>query len=639
MPADSLPESVVEPVFALRWSPRLLPLFVLIAWLAAWPSAAPSASDQSPGSSAAPTAPTAPAGSADTSRSSGRFFRPEPGFLRPVDLPDTLRAPVDSIFIDVKDAFEGSDAHSKAERWVFSVGNKIHIESRPATIRRRLLFKTGDTLSRGLLLESERALRGEPFLADAILEVGPDRQGARAVKVTVYDQWTTVVWPTFSSPDLSASDLLPSNWGNLSDNEWIYGIGVWEMNFLGTGTKVGGTYRHDLQRNTLEFGLSNNAITRFNVQGSLYAANLSDGHAYQAKLGKPLRSREDRRSFATELSSFQLSEFYYFDANRLDELPPKEADSLAGEDHLLREYKRVSTDTVLLEYTRSYGRRTKLSLGPSFLWQDRYQDSVSSDEAPALNAAFPLPPSALEPELRTDALLGADFSVYQYAITTARNFRNLKWNETVTTGWRFNLRAALNQEWLGAGNAFPWAGGDAIAGQVWKDRFFASCSLSTQTFFKTSGGFLDGRVDGASEIQWKPVPITSTVLHASWNNYFATPQSRQLLLGASDGLVGYPSFYYAGQARFLAAAEQRYFPEFEALTFVAAFTGFVVAGNTFPAWSDFDPADLHWAIGAGLRLGRSKSTTKSVQHINLSLPVGDEFLKGPSLSILVRNTL
>jgi hypothetical protein len=394
-----------------------------------------------------------------------------------------------------------------------------------------------------------------------------------------------------------------------------------------------------LQRDTRELGLSNNSITRYNVQGSLYAASLSDGHAYQAKLGKPLRSREDRRSFATELSSFQLSEFYYFDANKLDGLPRKAADSLAGEDHLLREYNRVTTDSVLLAFTRSYGRRTKFSLGPSFLWQDRYQNSASTDEDPALTAAFPLPASALEPELRTDALLGADFSVYQYDLTTARNFRNLKWNETIVTGWRLNLRGALNQEWLGADNGFPRIGGDAIGEKAWKDAFFASCSLSTQTFIKPSGGFLDGRVDAVSETQWKPHPAASTVLHASWSHYFATPQSRQLLLGASEGLVGYPSFYYAGQARFLATAEQRYFPEFEVLTFVVAFTGFVVAGNTYPSWSDFDPTDLHWSVGAGLRLGRSKSTTRSIQHINLSFPVGDGFLSGPSLSILVRNSL
>ena len=39
--------------------------------------------------------------------------------------------------------------------------------------------------------ETERVLRSEAFLADAIMEVGPERNGTRVVKVTVFlSDWT-----------------------------------------------------------------------------------------------------------------------------------------------------------------------------------------------------------------------------------------------------------------------------------------------------------------------------------------------------------------------------------------------------------------------------------------------------------------
>ena len=51
------------------------------------------------------------------------------------------------------------------------------------------------------------------------------------------------------------------------------------------------------------------------------------------------------------------------------------------------------------------------------------------------------------------------------------------------------------------------------------------------------------------------------------------------------------------------------------------------------------PADLHWSLGLGLRLGRSKSTQKMVQHINLTFPLGDKYLSGPVVSVLAKKHL
>lgn len=571
----------------------------------------------------------------------GRFFQPETGYVRAKDLPEDFRTRIDTVRFAIKDAFEGVDIHTGLESWAYGILNRIHIESRQGTIRQRMLFSEGSEVGKGTLVESEKALRDEQFLADAVIEVGPDKGGSRTVKVTTYDQWTTspIIGASLVNGDLF-TDVFLGRWGDLSRQEWLYGFGLWESNFLGTGTRIGGSYKHDLERNTLDAMLTNQSFSAYKLQGTLYAADLSDGHSYLAQLAMPLRSRESRWAFDFSVSSLQLAERVYFDANRFDELPAGLRKAKIGKSYIHREYAGVTHDSLYFTLTRSYGNDLKVNVGPAFFFQDRYQQGASKVGDTALAIAAPLPASAQGPELGTDALVGAAVSVGQYAYHTARNFRNLKWNETVETGWRLTTRAMLNQKWLGADDSHLLLGHQAAYGESWRDRWYASCSLSTVYFLDPgSGGFEDGRVDASFEAQWKPLALTSSALTGSWSNLFATPRSRQLPLGAIDGLAGYPSFYFSGQARLLLIGEQRLFPEFEVLTLVPAFTLFLAAGNTFPTYAEFDPADLHYSLGLGLKIGRSKSPTKSVQHINLSWPLGEEGLAGPRVSISAKRSL
>jgi hypothetical protein len=572
----------------------------------------------------------------------GRFFRSEPGYVRAKDLPEDFRTRIDTVRFAIKDAFDGVDSHTALERWAYDFLNTIHIESREGTIRQRMLFSEGSEVGKGELLESEKALRDEQFLADAVIEVGPDRNGSRTVKVTTYDQWTTspVIGASLVKGDLF-TDVFLGRWGDLSRQEWLYSYGLWESNVLGTGTRLGGAYRHDLQRNTLEAMLNNQSFSPYKLQGTLYAADLSDGHSYLASLAMPLRSRDSRWAFLASVSSLEWAERVYFDANRLDELPSGLRDAKLGESHIHREYAGVTHDSLFLSVTRSYGHDLKLNVSPTLFLQDRYWTGKSGKDADtALMSAAPLPASADGPELGTDALAGVSLSIGQYAYRTARNFRNLKWNETVETGWRLTTRVLLNQEWLGADNSDLRLGHEAAYGDSWRDRWYASCSLSTAYFLDPRrGGFEDGQVDASFETQWKPIPLTASVLTGAWSNLFATPRSRQITLGAFDGLAGYPSFYYSGQARLLLIAEQRLFPEFEVLTLVPAFTLFLAAGNTFPTYGDFDPAELHYSSGFGIKIGRSKSPTKSVQHISVSWPLGEKGLPGLAVSISAKRRL
>jgi hypothetical protein len=552
-----------------------------------------------------------------------RFFKPTEGFTRAKDLPDDFTGTVRSIQLDIKDAFEGSTVHSDAEQWLFDAGNKLHIESRPGTIRRRLLFKEGELITKGILLESEKALRGEEFLADAIIEVMPWKDGTVHIKVTTYDQWTTV-------PGVSLSRL---------GGEWIYWIGPVESNLLGTGQRLGFFVGHDQFRDTKWLDYGNNALFPQRLRLAAHAALLSDGYSVLFQLSKPLETRNDRYSFYASLSAVELSEYVYFDANLLPLLSDSLARAKTGVGRALERFNRVATHDLDLSVTRSYGFKTKFNVSPTFDRHDRYNNGSTQVGEAAIRTVIPLDSTALAPDIRTDYLIGASLSLYQYEYKTVQNFNNLKWSETLETGWRLSTKLAQNQDWMGARNHDWYLSHSAVYNNAWWDAVFMNSSGSMHYFVSPEGRFDDGYASALGEIQWKPVSITSSFLSVAWGNYFASEKTQQLLLGEDNGLNGYPNFYYAGQARILIEAEQRFFPSLELGTLVPAFAVFANAGNTFPGYAEFDPDKLHYALGFGLRLGASKSVQKVVNHVNLSWPIGEDHLSGPVFSIRAKKTL
>lgn len=555
------------------------------------------------------------------SAQAGRFFKPAEGFTQAKDLPEDFSAVVRSAQLAIKDAFDGSTANSEVEAEMFAIGNRFHIESRAGTIRRRLLFREGDTVTKSDLMEAEKALRSEEFLADAIIEAKQWEDGTAHLIVTTYDQWTTTVGFT------------PQFLGG----RFFYQLGVVESNLLGTGQRLGFFLGHGRERDMRWIDYNNNALTPLRLRLASHLAWLSDGYSTLFSLSKPLESRADRYAFSASWSAEQLSEFVYFDANRLDRLPDAQADSLAGRSRLVYQFDKVATHEVNLSATRSFGRRTKFNVSPTADWKDRYNHGVVFTYG--INRLVPPHPTASRPEERFDLLGGLSWSLYQYRIKTVSNYRNLKWSESLETGWRLTSKAARNQEWLGARNDDFYLSHGAAFNNAWWNAVFLNSAASLRYFVSPGGDFDNGHAGLSGEVQLKPHPATSTTVSGSYGGLFAAERSQQLVLGDDSGLSGYPNAYYAGQALLLLEAEQRYFPSFEFGTLVPALAVFWNAGNTYPVWDDFDPADLHHAIGAGLRLGLSKTVQKLVWHVNFSKPVGEERLDGFVFSFRVKTSL
>ncbi|QOR74389.1 hypothetical protein IMZ16_02825 [Cruoricaptor ignavus] len=115
------------------------------------------------------------------------------------------------------------------QRWYDRLGNRLHVKTRPGTVRNYLLFRPGDEYSQQALYESERLLRATRFV---------HRVSIRAVDSTA----------TRDSVDVNIS--LRDSWslrpmGSVSGSK--IGFGLEEMNFLGLGHELSVYYRRNFK--------------------------------------------------------------------------------------------------------------------------------------------------------------------------------------------------------------------------------------------------------------------------------------------------------------------------------------------------------------------------------------------------------
>ena len=94
-----------------------------------------------------------------------------------------------------------------------------------------------------------------------------------------------------------------------------------------------------------------------------------------------------------------------------------------------------------------------------------------------------------------------------------------------------------------------------------------------------------------------------------------------MTLGGADGFVGFPTGFYAGQARVYGNLEQRWFPDVEILTLAPVVVAFGSVGETAATVKDIRRKDLIYVAGIGVRLAQTKSISRLINKIDVSFPL------------------
>ena len=528
---------------------------------------------------------------------------------------------VDEVRYHIGDAFDDSRAHTKYDRWAYDILNWVHIETREATVRKLLLFDKGDVVNLNLLLEAERFLRNQKFLSDANISVS-NENGKNVVDVQTSDNWTLTI---------------PVSFG-FSGSEWTYknmvfGIGVQESNFLGLGQKLGFYYGHDEFRNMLQVEYGDpHFLFRYNHFDFLYSYN-TDGYLASWKMYVPFLSRSvNQWSYTLEgLKNKRVS--YIYGSGDLplgaSEIESKSLDSLQrfnGKKTVkLVKIDDFVNDSLSFRLCRSFGgTQRKLYLGATYdyLRETANEGVVRRYKFTDGEKAYAIDSASVHNEWlpeRKDSRLGFYVMYSNIRYEKIKNLHNVKWTEDIDKGFSIKAQLSKNYEQIGAAD-------NDIRLDFWTNLYLGRENhhltlKSYMNFYLDHGKRRDfyGRVNG--EYIFHPSNRFSTALSGQLDMYDDAKLGYQLTLGGSDGFVGFPTGFYAGQARVYGNLEQRWFPDVEILTLAPVVVAFGSVGETASRVMDINRKDLIYVAGLGVRLAQTKSISRLINKIDVSFPL------------------
>ena len=233
------------------------------------------------------------------------------------------------------------------------------------------------------------------------------------------------------------------------------------------------------------------------------------------------------------------------------------------------------SDSLSFRISRSFGgAQRKIYLGATYDYRrltaskgelSRYlftdgEKSYAIDSASAWNEWLPE---------RKDSRLGAYVMYSNLRYEKIRNFHNAKWTEDVDKGWKLKAQISKNYEQLGAAD-------NDIRLDFWAD-LMLGYSMHHLTLKSEMNFYLDhgeqhdyyGKLSG--EYIFHPNERFSTALTGLVDFYEDARYGKQFTLGGATGFAGFPTGFYAGQARVFANLEQRYFTNFEIATLMPVF--------------------------------------------------------------------
>lgn len=461
---------------------------------------------------------------------------------------------------------------------LFRLANALHFRTRPGTIERSLLFKSGEPLSVRLIEESERLLRNNRFLYDVSISPVGWHDGIADIEVRTRDTWTL-------DPGFSFSRAGGAN---------SSGISLRESNFLGTGISLGVSRTSNVDRKGTQFEIATNHAFDGWTQVAYSYATLDDGERQSFKFGRPFYALDTRWAAGISAAKNDRINAVYNGGDVIGEYRHKQE---AAEFH--GGWSRGLIDG----WTRRY------SVGLS------YQDDVYGlDPTRTTPPQIPIDQKTVGPFLRYELIEDS------YEKITNRN--SIQRVEYFPTGFSSSLQ--LGHAFTGLGSSRDlWLYSGSVG-----NGFEFSGDQNLQLAGSFSGQYGDGRgerqrISGSARYYWPQGSRTLFYAAASADALHNPDIGDLLLLGGDNGLRGYPLRYQIGEQRVLFTLEERVYTDWY------PFRLFRVGGAVFFDYGRAWGGDIQntenpgWLsdVGFGLRLLSSRSASGNVLHADVAFPL------------------
>lgn len=484
-------------------------------------------------------------------------------------------ARIGEILVRVHDIFDPDDP--REDNWVYRTANALHYKTREKTVIDQLTFGTGQPLSAQRLEESERVLRGRRYLYDAVIRIAryDPATNVADVEVSVRDVWTL-------NPGINYS-----NTGGKSKTAFE----LEEHNLLGRGVKLKFGYEDNVDRTSsyVEWLDPNLFGSRWQLAASY--EDLSDGQTQFLSLDRPFYSLDSRWELGGSVYDDQRVETRYDFGKPVDAF---QMDSRAFDLH--------------------YGWSRGLRDG----WARRWLAGIRYDEKTFALAPGETPPAAL-PEDRKFVYPYIGIEWIEDAYVKARNRNQIGRTEDAYRGTQFTASLGYADPGLGSSRsalllqAAASSGREYLPGREWS-------LASTVSGRLQSGALVDAVLTTEARHYWRIDRHQAFYTALTGTATERLDADRQLLLGAEQGLRGFPLRYQTGTASALLTLEHRIYTDW--YPFRLFFVGGAVFFDTGRTWGPTlggeRPEGWLSDVGLGLRLGNSRSGLGSVVHIDFS---------------------
>ena len=498
-----------------------------------------------------------------------------------------IRVVTDNIF-DLNDPHENNALYRAA--------NAIHIRTRPALIRRVLLFKTGERVSQRVIEETERLIRQTTTVYEVLIRPTRYEDGVVDLEVRTRDTWTLQPGLRFRREGGSTSTA----------------INFKETNLLGTGTTLGVERNSTIDRTGTLLQLSNEHLFDGWTSISLQRGSFDDGSSGAYSISHPFYALDTRWSAGASLTTF----------DRRDQL--FEAGNPVGD---YRHFQH-GADAFIGHSNGLQGRWThRQTFGVNYV-----ADAYEIDPSKPPPAAPPADRTLAGPYFRYEAVEDDFLTVMNRDLIQRPEYLQMGLHSTVQVGRSLGAFGATEQPWQLSGQlskGFRGGGGRQL---------LASGNYAAQ-YGATSG---DVRSVGGALRYFVPQHGSFLLyLSGSLDTVQSPNAADDLLLGGDTGLRGYPIRYQRGTRRALFTAEERYYTDYYPFRlFRVGYAAYVDVGqawnsqlpNTNPGWL----AD----VGIGLRILSARASFGNVLHLDLAFPVhsGDPTIKRRQLVVKTAKT-
>ena len=484
-------------------------------------------------------------------------------------------AVIGEIRVETDDIFDLADP--RENKYLYRLANRLHVTTRPWLIRRMLLFKTGDPVSRRVIDETERLIRGNAKVYDVSIEPTRYENGVVDLLVRTRDTWTL-------DPNVHASRAGGVNTG---------GFSLKEGNLAGTGTTVEVERTKDIDRTGSHFKLSHEHLFDGWTSMSIDRASLSDGSSLALQANRPFYSLDSRWAAGASYSRFDRN------------------DSLHQNGNVVGEYRHMA---------HAYGAYAGWSAGRVGHWASRYSAGVNYTEDTYSPSATHPPPVPIP----TDRTLAGPYISYQLVeedYLVLQNRERIQRPEYFSMGWSSTVQLGRSLQAFGATEQ-PWQ----LSGAVNKGfRLPAEGQLLASTSYSGQYGSTSGDVRALSASMRLYQPQGRALLFffsGSATTLKAASAANETSLGGDNGVRGYPARYQSGTRSAVFTVEERYYTSWYPFNLFRV--GWAVYYDVGRAWGGELPNRTPgWLsnVGFGLRILNARASFGNVLHIDLAVPI------------------